>query len=494
MKRILLSLSFLAAGLILNSCSGLHSGGCTTGCTTGNANLSVTLLDTPPSGVNFLSFNLPIIGITLTSATTNNPVNVFSPTTIPSFDLVRLQSDSSLLGTFQVPADSYNKMTITLGTPSTIFANTSSSTISSCPASAVCTFNGGTVGSVDIPLSPALQLGSNANVGLGLDFNLNNIATTSGTGGISFDFTQTNAITTVSLPRIGQASGTLDSIEDFTGVVTTLNGSTLTITSKSRGTLTGTVSSSTTYTGLLSVNDVCGGSAASQSCLATGKTVSVDANISTSGLVNITEVDFIDDPSVDEIEGTIYPTTTAGKYGMIVSDVVNASGNTILSTVGSGFSLFFTLDPSATFAVDTRNLGAAISGGFGSASDLVAGQQVMIHVKSINSSSTTNVVTDRLVLRYTRTSAVVSIAGGGNQFSITAPAFFGLLGTPQVQTFTGITVFDGVSDVTGIATNDNVSIRALYLNPQVAAPALLAAKVRDNGASAAAVAAARKKH
>src|SRR5262249_43023784 len=148
------------------------------------------------------------------------------------------------------------------------------------------------------------------NVGLGIDFNLNNIVTTTNTGGVGIDFTQTNAITTVSLPRTGQATGTLDSIEDFTGVLT-VNGNNLTITSKSRGTLTGTISSTTTYTGLLSVNNVCGGSAASATCLNTPstKTVSVDATVATDGTISITEVDFIDDPSVDEIEGTIYPTT-----------------------------------------------------------------------------------------------------------------------------------------------------------------------------------------
>ena len=233
------------------------------------------------------------------------------------------------------------------------------------------------------------------------------------------------------------------------------------MTSKTHGILSGTVSSGTTYTGLASVNTVCGGNP-SASCLATNKTVSVDATIGLDGTISVTEVDFIDDPSVDEIEGVIYETTTPGTFGMIVSDVVNASGNSALNNVVAGFTLDFTLDQAgANFAVDTRNLGAVVSGGFSSAADLVTGQQVMIHVESTNTNGGTfNVVTDRLALRYSRFSAAVSVAGGGNQFSITPPAFLGLIGTPQVQTFPGITVFDGVTDISGVTTGDNVSIRA----------------------------------
>ncbi len=86
MKQILLSLSFIAACFSLNSCSGPPGGNtCTTGCTGGNANLTLTVLDTPPTGATFLNFNTPIVGITMTSST-GTIVNVFSPTT-PVFSI-----------------------------------------------------------------------------------------------------------------------------------------------------------------------------------------------------------------------------------------------------------------------------------------------------------------------------------------------------------------------------------------------------------------------
>jgi hypothetical protein len=103
-------------------------------------------------------------------------------------------------------------------------------------------------------------------------------------------------------------------------------------------------------------------------------------------------------------------------------------------------------------------------------------------------------VTDRLVLRYTRTSATASVVGG-NAFSIQnlASLFGTFVGTPQVQTFPGVTVFDNdvTGDITGISNGDVVSFRALYLNPNLADPAFLAAKVRKQSSAAASVAAAK---
>jgi len=383
-------------------------------------------------------------------------------------------------------------MQIFLDAPSTVWANGSGSTVSACPTGTVCNLNGGTPGSITITFAQSLVFTANQNAGLGIDFNLNNIITTA-SNAITFNFAATNAVTTVSLPRTGQTTGTLESIEDFTGVITTKNSNNLTITSATHGVLTGAVSSTTTYTGLFSSGTVCGGSAPSATCLATNKTVSVDATVSNTGVVSITEVDFIDDPFVDEIEGVIYPTTTVGTFGMVVSDVVNATGNANLSAMVAGSRVQFTLDSSATFAVDTRNLGAAISGGFGSAGDLSPGQQVMIHVKTATPGTFLNVVTDRLVLRYTRATATVNIVGG-NAFSIqNLPPFFGtFIGTPQVQTFPGVTTFDNAADITGISNGDTVSFRALYLNPNVANPAFLAAKVRKESSAAAAIAGAKR--
>lgn len=482
MKRNFFSLPFLlvVAVFALNSCSGPAGGGVTPP-PPGNANLTITMTDAPPTGASFISFNVPIRAITLTPQT-GADVNVFSPSTSLTLDMIRLQSDSALLGTFQVPSGTYTKMNITLDVVNTVFANTTTSAIGTCAAQTICKLNSGTPPTQSFTFTTPLVVTTGAHPGLDIDFNLNNLVTTQ--NGITLDFNQANILKITNLPRTGQASGTLDTIEDFTGVVTALSGSNVTITSGTRGTLSGAVTGNTTYTGLSSSSTVCGGQAPTASCLGLNKTVSVDASISAVGVVTITEVDFLDDPFTNEIEGTIYPTTTPGTYGMIVSDKVNATNNALLTPVSPGATISITLDPSATFAIDTRNLLFSTPIGFSSAADIFPGQEVMIRVKSATNGTVLAVVADRLVLRYTRTTGTVNTVGGTAFTVNNLPAFFGtFILSPGVQTFSGVTTFDGFSALGDLATgNPTVSFRALYLNPNTASNGqpFLAAKVRKH--------------
>jgi len=475
MKRFSLSLSILLVLVVflLSSCSGLPSG--TTIPPPGTANFTVTVTDAPPAGVSFVSFNVPITSVSLTSST-GAIVNVVTPSTPILLDMIRLQSDSAALGTFQIPADTYTKLTITLGVVNATFANTTSATVGSCVAGDVCFLNSGTPGAQTITFASPITVVGNANVGLNVDFNLNNAVTTA--NGVTIDFTQANILT---IPNAPVTTGNLNAIEDFTGVITTFSNNNVTIASGTRGTLVGTVNSSTSYNALASNAAVCGGNPNAQ-CLAVNKTVSVDGTLSVSGVVTITEVDFLDDPFVDEIEGIIYPTSTAGVYNVIVSDKVNASNNALLTALSAGAKIAVTLDTSVEFDVDTRNLLASTPSGFTSSSDIFSGQEVMVHVKSATSGTLLSVLTDRIVLRYSRATGLFN-AGGSNAFTFqqtSLPAFFGTFSSPPtVQTVTGVTTFDGVTDVTGLANGDSVSIRALYLHNNLAQP-FQAAKVRKH--------------
>jgi len=478
MKRFSLSLSILLvlAVFLLNSCSGLPGG--TTTPPPGNANFTVTVTDAPPTGVSFVSFNVPITSASLTSST-GAIVNVVTPSTPILLDMIRLQSDSAALGTFQIPADTYTKLTITLGVVNATFANTTSATVGSCVAGDVCFLNSGTPGAQIITFASPITVIGNANVGLNVDFNLNNAVTTA--NGVTIDFTQANILT---IPNAPVTTGNLNAIEDFTGVITTFTGNNVTITSGTRGVLAGTVTSTTTYTGISQgSNPACGGTPNFQ-CLNTSKTVSVDGTLSVSGVVTITEVDFLDTPDVDEIEGVIYPTSTAGVYNMIVSDKVNVSNNALLTALSAGAKIAVTLDTSVSveFDVDTRNLLVSTPSGFTSSSDIFPGQEVMVHVKTATSGTLLNILTDRLVLRYSRVTGLFN-AGGSNAFTFQQTSLPALLGTfstpPTVQTVTGVTTFDGVTDITGLANGDSVSIRALYLHNNLAQP-FQAAKVRKH--------------
>src|SRR5256885_31639 len=289
MKRFSLSLSILLvlAVFLLNSCSGLPNG-TTTPPPPGTANFTVTVTDAPPSGVSFISFNVPITSVSLTSST-GSTVNVLSPTPSIVLDMIRLQSDSAALGTVQIPADTYTKLTITLGVVNATFANTTSATIGTCVAGDVCFLNSGTPAAQIITFASPITVVGNSNVGINVDFNLNNAVTTA--NGVTIDFTQANIL---AIPNAPVTTGNLNSIEDFTGVITGFSNNTVTIASGTRGTLTGVVNSSTTYTGITQgSNPACGGNPNAQ-CLAANKTVSVDATLSAAGVVTMTEADFLD--------------------------------------------------------------------------------------------------------------------------------------------------------------------------------------------------------
>ena len=412
------------------------------------------------------------------TSTTGTVVNVVTPTSPIVLDMIRLQSDSALLGTAHIPADSYASISFQLGVVNMIFANTTSAAIGSCAANTVCSLNSGTPPVQTITFASPIAVSGNTNVGINVDFNLNKAITTA--SGISIDFTQTGILT---IPNTPQLSGNLNSIEDFTGVVTAKNGNTITVTSGTRGTLVGTVTSSTTYNGITTGSkQPCGGNATAN-CLATNKTVSVDATLAANGTITITEVDFLDDPSTDEIEGIIYPTATAGVFNMIVSDKVNFSNNALLSPVSAGGKIAVTLDTTVEFDVDTRNLLASVPPGFSSSADIFAGQEVMVHVKSATSGTLLNVLTDRMILRYSRLTGLVNTVSG-NTFTYqqtSLPAFLGTFASaPTVLTVTGVTAFDGgITGLTGLTNGDTVSVRALYLHNNLQFP-FQAAKVRKH--------------
>jgi branched-subunit amino acid ABC-type transport system permease component len=154
--------------------------------------------------------------------------------------------------------------------------------------------------------------------------------------------------------------------------------------------------------------------------------------------------------------------------------------------VGPGFTLNVTVDPAATFAVDTSNLGITNPAGFLDATDISDGQNVLVHVKSATPAAAgvlVNVLADRMVLRFSRLTGTVATISG-NVFTIqNFQSFFGTPNVPpQVQTFVPQTTFDNVNggNIGGLSVGDSVSIRALFLNPTKVSQPFLAATVRKH--------------
>src|ERR1700739_4088883 len=346
----------VVAALSLTSCSGKKGGTCTTNCTTGKAIVNVTLYDTPPSGVSVLSFSLPIVGISLTPSS-GSDVSIYSPTTIVPTELTRLQTDSALIvAGAQVPSGNYTEVKITLAASTGVFINASSSTITwnsganSCASGAGCQLPNGAATTVTVPLK--VTLSDNVTQWIGLDVNLNNAIVT--TGGIGVDFTQTNVFTATTTVRTGLASGIVDTIEDFTGSVTAISSSSITVKSNITGQSITAASVSGTQLDVAPLtynsSNSCTGTSVT-SCINTGSIVSLDASLSNTGTYAATEIDVLDKTPADEVERTIYPTSTTGVYGLILSDKTSASGNAILgaSTTTYGTGIFLGASSSLSF-------------------------------------------------------------------------------------------------------------------------------------------------
>ncbi|HEY1481836.1 MAG TPA: DUF5666 domain-containing protein [Candidatus Acidoferrum sp.] len=480
-SRSLLALFALAAVLPLTSCSGVKSA-CTVNCGgggTGNATVSMTIYASASSSVNVLSMTLPVIGVSLTPAT-GNPVAVSSTTT--NFEMTRLQTDSSLVEAgATVPAGTYTAISVTLAGSSGIFINATNAAMGTCGVGAVCNLPASAATTVTFTFPTPLALAANQSQWIGLNFNLNSAITN--TNGVSVSFSNTGVFTAATTPRRGLPTGAVDTIEDFVGVVTAFTSNSISVKSGISGqTLTAAINGNTAYD---APSTSLGYTQCAQapSCIKVGSTVSVDAALAAVGTLTATEVDVLDATSVDEVEGVVYPTATAGTFGLIVSDKVVTSSNAALTALTIGSPIFLTAGSNPIGYIDTKTLSIPLNSITGFTSNLVAGQQVRVQVSSAAVVGTaTNVMANNFLLRFSRFTATV--AATGTTFTITnLPAYITALNTslpqtPQVATYLNYTLFDGLSNTTDpvFVTGSTVSVRALYLNNT--APAFQAAKVR----------------
>jgi len=479
-------LTLSATVLVLGSCSGLNNGGCTTNCGGGgNAALSISLYDLPPAGVSILSFTLPVAGISLTPSTgTAVPV----PITPTSYEMTRLQTDSTLVGTnLSVPPGTYTSINVTVTASSGVFINTSGATIGTCVNGAVCPMPSGAATTIQVPIT--LTLTANQNQWVGLDFNLRNAITT--TNGISVDFNQPNVMTATTTARPGIPTGSVETIEDFIGVVTAVSSSSITVKSGITGnSMTAEISSSTAFD-LAPVTYSNCQQATAAACITTGSTVSLDAGLSSTGTLTASEIDVLDAVALDEVEGTIYPTGQADVVGLIVADKVAITSTTPLASSSTtyGTGIFLTVDAGTTYSVDTKTLSsqpgfaASVDPLFSGSGSLLAGQTVRVQLSNIVSGNNgINATAINVLLRWWRLTGTVNSVAAPTFTLINIPGYINTLNptlslTPQVMTYLNATSFDGITDISGLSatTSQLASIRALYLN---GVPPFQAAKVR----------------
>ncbi len=501
-RKPFLFLSLLAC-LSLTSCyhefpgSGNGGGGGGGGGAT-TANVSLVLVsDTLPVNIGIISLRLAISSVVLTSSTgTTSTLNTGNLIV----DLARAQSDSLYLGTITgVPTGTNSSIALHLTGGEIAFYNGTGVALTNpaCPIGGVCVASFSASSVPTITSSQAIS----ANTGFGIDVNLANMISVSGTA-LTLNLTNsgnasTNVVSSFALPRATSlAAGQLDFIEDFTGVVT-LSGSTVTVASQTqagRGSITATVNSSTELnidpSQLLCTAPTQG---SASTCVSNNQIVSMDAILNSDGTFTAEELEpLLATPVVDTIEGTIVNIASPTQFSVVTSDIIAAASGSKIGSLNMGDLVTVNLSNNIAqggFLVDTKGL--AVGGALGNfqggtaTSTLFIGQTVSFPVSTFTAANGTVAAiannVDLVTLRWSRFISSLNTTTP-LEFNITAlPGYFGFsqASTFDVQTFTN-TNFDLPAN--GLVASTPVAVRALYLqnNTNTADPAFFAAKVRQH--------------
>ena len=437
----------------------------------GNTPVSLTITDTPPAGVTVLSFQVTVAGAVL------NPNNVSLVSAPIKVEIKHLETEAAYLSTVNVPAATYNSITINLANPELTILNTGAPITAfgqTCGTGQVCEFKPNVAGNVTISSNPPfpLVISGNSPTGLQVDVNLNNVISTA----LGLDFTTAGAVTVTQLPAPGQPAGQLAEIEDLIGVVANKDAANNQFTLQTtQGNFTVKVDNTTQFEEF----DKAGCSANNFTCVTNGQVVEADLRLLAAGTFLAKEIEFEDPALDDELEGVIFSVTSFTQFKMVVveelRDVVGVSvGNPITVNLQVGTS----------FRVDTDGLTvpSGLQSAFEGATDtsqLLAGQEVQIRVRSLSAGPPITVSTDRVRLRKSRFTATVAGAPFGSFFNVSnLPSLFTSAGVTQIQVQTSAkTSFEGVAGVGGLADGNVASVRGLLFK-STPNPVLIADKVR----------------
>lgn len=467
----------LAAALTFSSCAGpsaFNGGGGGAGGGggvggSGQATLSFILTDTPPAGVTVLAFDVTINGMTLTN-TIGTTFALRGASTAMTIELSHLQTDFVSLGSFAFNADTLTEMQLSFVNPSVTFLNQSGGTIAGCANNTVCKVQPASAGSfiINTGVFPFV-VDAGARTGLRLDFNLANALTSS----MNVDFTQPSVLSVSKIPNT--PTGQITSFDDLWGVATNIDPAAKTfLFGSERVRFFATVDANTVFDGFSGCpNDF--------TCLQNNQVISIDAGMNGDATIVAKEIQLEDTNNItDQLEGIITSVDTPTQFQVVATDKIQAGIADFLSGVAVGDPVTVVLSPAPAFEVSSKGLAVPATplSFFTGATDtaqLTPGQRVTMRI--VNSSAGPVFTTDRVRLRYTRTTGTVSGSPASPLFNIdNLPPLFGLIAPAQVQTFGNQTNFENVADVNNLAAGNTVSIRALYFKNST--PAFCATKVR----------------
>jgi hypothetical protein len=501
----------LALALALNSCSGIKGQVCTVNCGTGGTgSVSLTMAaDTLPTNPNILSFTVSISSIVLNPTSGTPHIITLNPARV--VDLVRLETDTAFLGTFaNITSGTYSTATVVMGLPAQItFLNDTGATISAlngaplsptCPNNTICEVTLNLTGSPFVTLS--FTVPASGTLGLGFNVDLKNIVSVVA-GSLDVNFTSATLLSAFTLPRAGSnlATGQLDLIEDFSGVVTIASsGVTITpATVTGRGPITASTNATMIMdkdpSGALCSNPTAGNIG---TCLSNNQAASMDAILKSDGTLTIREIEPLLGTLQDTVEGIVFAIPTSTQFKIVVTDLLPAATNSKIATlhIGDALTVNLPVNPNP-FLVDTKGLPvesvapgtlANFQGG-SNTTPMRPGQAVAVHVTTFTAGTPPSSNADTVTLRWSRFTATPATPFAQSTFNLTAfPSIFQASGSALAQDFPGtattqnVTNFDGIIDASGLNNAKPVAVRALFIEnaTNTASPAFVAGKVRQH--------------
>jgi Domain of unknown function (DUF5666) len=457
--------SFLFALVLLSSALLAACGGSMNSITaTSGAPMSLTIGDTPPSGVAVLFFEASITGASLQpSDSTKAAVSVLSAPVEVEFG--HLQTDTSFLSLANVPPDTYASIKLTFANAQLTIANHSLAAIGSCAKNTVCqmtpnfTPSSATVSGAPFPITVDM----NSVFGIKLDFNVNS--------SIQNDLSINPAVTVAHVTHRhdsdeGQEIEQLDEVE---GQVTAVGTNQFTLVNRRSGqSFMVNVDSTTKFEEFERAG--CTTNPQDFTCIKMDQILQVKLSENGTGTMLAKRVEFVEDASKEAIKGTITSVDSGTQFHMVVFKEEPA-----VNGISEGSPVVVTINPNATFQVGRAELGedggfSFLGFNFASSADLMAGQDVQIRPGTVTSAGgVTTVATDLVRLWPSQiTGQVGSINSGNGTFTLTnlSPLFTGA--TPPVTTITVQMLsgmdFEDFPSQASLAVGNTVSVKGLLFN------------------------------
>lgn len=438
--------------------------------------MSITIGDTPPSGVAVLFFEALITGASLQPSDMSKSA-VPLLTTPVEVEFGHLQTDRAFLSLANVPPGTYKSLNLTFGNAVLTIVNHSGAAISSCADNSACqltpNFNplSTTVSSAAFPIT----VDEDSAFGIRLDFNVNSSVQS------DLSINPTVTVANVTHKHDGEDQDEMEEADDVDGQVTVVGTSQFTLMNERSGqSFTVNVDSNTEFEDFDSAG--CTANPENISCVKAGQIVEVDLSENGMGTMLAKRVKLEEGVNEEALKGTITTVDSKTRPHMVVFNE-----EPTLSGVSEGAPVVVAILSNASFGVSSEEMGE--QGGFtqsglsfASAADLIVGQDVQIRPQMVTSGGgATTITTDRIRLRPSQITGQVGTINSDGTFTLTglSPLFTGA--TPPITSITVELVsemrWEDVSGLSGLAAGNTVSVKGLLFNTS-GSPTLLAKAIR----------------